>query len=110
MKVQVLACEARVVVLVALEIVAAIDAYRRRGGIIPRGEAIRQLIEKGRKVARKRQGEVYPPRYQRRQPMRRSRPRSGRTGPTPSLDATCVRGLFFFLQGRRVQPSPSRFH
>jgi hypothetical protein len=51
MKVQVLACEARVVVLVALEIVAAIDAYRRRGGIIPRGEAIRQLIEKGRKVA-----------------------------------------------------------
>ena len=52
MKVQALAREARVVVLVAPEMVAAIDAYRRRGGTISsRGEAIRQLIEKGRKAA-----------------------------------------------------------
>ena len=52
MKVRALAREARVVVLVAPEMVAAIDAYRRRGGTIQsRGEAIRQLIEKGRKAA-----------------------------------------------------------
>ena len=51
MKVQALAREARVVVLLAPEMVAAIDAYRRRSGTIPRAKAIRQLIEKGRKAA-----------------------------------------------------------
>lgn len=51
MKVRALAREARVVVLLAPEVVAAIDAYRRRSGTIPRAKAIRQLIEKGRKAA-----------------------------------------------------------
>src|ERR1700691_4760971 len=43
--------KARVVVFLSPETVAAIDAYRRRGETIPsRAEAIRQLIEKGRKA------------------------------------------------------------
>jgi metal-responsive CopG/Arc/MetJ family transcriptional regulator len=45
----------RTVVLLAPEMVAAIDNYRKRGETIPsRGEAIRQLVEEGLKAVEKR--------------------------------------------------------